>query len=192
VIAIEVKQVKAGEQPSQVIITLDDDGLRTLLAQLKFLVDGRTDHLDLMSEAWGGTFLEDRPRGDYYNYPVHYAKVMLARPRKPSSSKREAVQDEWVVDSDLSINPELLGRIRQRIEDVSAVIVEHRFYRAGSAPHRFVFDSYDALDTYLRERTRPGDSFYFWEYESCCTDANFMAHGKVPNDEGKVPRRGSY
>jgi len=42
--------------------SVDSHGLESLLAQLRFLKEGRTDHVHLMSEAWGGTHLSDRPQ----------------------------------------------------------------------------------------------------------------------------------
>ena len=191
-IAIEVKQAKAGEDPTQVVMTLDREGLQILVWQLKFLTDGRTDHLDLMSESWGGTFLEDAPRASPNNHPIHYMKVMLKEPWESSSPHVEAAEDEWVHDPGRTLNDALLERLRRTIEDVSPVIVEHRFYRGGSAPHRFVCDSFDQLAAYVRRRTHPGDSFHFWQYEHRCSDDSVLAHGKVPNEEGKVPKRGAY
>jgi len=68
--------VRFGATPNEIEINLDADGLRSLLSQLQFLKDGRTDHVHLMSESWGGTHLEDRPRtGD--SAPVRHVKILL-------------------------------------------------------------------------------------------------------------------
>lgn len=42
-------------------IYLDKDGLADLIAQLKFLSDGKTDHVHLMAQSWGGDQLRETP-----------------------------------------------------------------------------------------------------------------------------------
>jgi hypothetical protein len=74
----------------------------------------------------------------------------------------------------------------------SPIIVEHRFYFGSRAPHRFVIDSFDGLHTYLREKTRPGDSMWFWRFDSLCRDDNPITQGKIPDERGLVPEGGSY
>lgn len=75
-ISIEIKAPKPGVTPDEVEISLDADGLRSLLAQLEFLKDGRTDHVNLMSESWGGTHLEDQPRTEA-GIAVRHVKILL-------------------------------------------------------------------------------------------------------------------
>ena len=100
--------------------------------------------------------------------------------------------DEWVVDGARITDPEILERLKAIIENESPLIVEHRSYRGASAPPRLIFDSADAFEEYFRDRTRPGDSFYIWAFEACCTDERVIARGKVPDEEGRTPRGGSY
>ena len=75
-ISFEFKQPKAGTMPDELEIHLDADGLRSLLSQLEFLKDGRTDHVHLMSESWGGTHLEDRPRTPD-GAAIRHVKILL-------------------------------------------------------------------------------------------------------------------
>jgi hypothetical protein len=62
--------------PSEVDIYLDADGLKFLLSQLKFLSDGRTDHVHLMSESWGGGELDERPQS-VDAIVVHHVKIVF-------------------------------------------------------------------------------------------------------------------
>jgi hypothetical protein len=78
-ISIDLKRPPHGEVPAEVVITVDRAGLEALLAQLSFLANGRTDHLDLMSPAWGGDHLSGVPQAPSQE-PIHYAKVMLTSP----------------------------------------------------------------------------------------------------------------
>jgi len=96
----------------------------------------------------------------------------------------------WVVGASTT-DVERLARLRSVLEE-SFVIVEHRFYFGSRAPHIFVVDNFDDLDAYLREKTRPGDSLWFWRYDELCRDDNPITHGKVPDARGLVPDGGAY
>lgn len=89
--------------------------------------------------------------------------------------------DKWITDRSVILSQELISRLRKIVEDESAVVIEHRFYRGGRAPYRFV-----------KTKTTPGDSIYFWRFEDCCREDNIVVNGKVPDEFGKVPKRGSY
>jgi len=97
---------------------------------------------------------------------------------------------KWIVGASMA-DDERLDRLRRVLEE-SPVIVEHRFYFGSSAPHRFIVDDFDDLRTYLREKTRPGDSFWFWRYDEHCRDDNPITQGKVPDERGLVPKGGAY
>lgn len=75
-ISFQVKRPKSGAVPDELEIHLDAEGLRSLLSQLAFLEDGRTDHVHLMSESWGGSHLEDRPR-TADGEPIRHVKILL-------------------------------------------------------------------------------------------------------------------
>jgi hypothetical protein len=51
----------AGESPDELQVVCDREGLESLLEQLRFLSEGRTDHVHLMAESWGGSHLSDSP-----------------------------------------------------------------------------------------------------------------------------------
>ena len=102
------------------------------------------------------------------------------------------MSDQWSVDGNRITDPEILSGLRRILEDESPLIVEHRFYRRASAPHRFVCDSFDELEEYLRNAGRKGDSFYFWRYQDCCRDDNHVEAAKVPDEEGRTPSGGAY
>lgn len=60
-IAVQIKSPQPGKAPDEVEIVLDSAGLDSLLAQLGFLKNSKTEHVHLMSEAWGGSHLKDKP-----------------------------------------------------------------------------------------------------------------------------------
>jgi hypothetical protein len=101
------------------------------------------------------------------------------------------VPDVWSASGAVLDDSELTA-LKPILDEESPVIVEHRFYRGGTAPHRFVVDDYDELVAYVRRKGRPGDSFYFWVFERCCPDAQVVVHGKLPDAEGRVPVGGAY
>jgi hypothetical protein len=68
--------VELKSQPDELEIVLDHEGLSTLLAQLEFLEDGRTDHVHLMSSSWGGVHLDDQPQNPE-NQTIHHVKILM-------------------------------------------------------------------------------------------------------------------
>jgi len=100
--------------------------------------------------------------------------------------------DGWSESGARITDRQVLERLRRVLEDEGPVIVEHRFYRGSSAPSRMVFDDFDVLASYLKERTRPGDSFFMWSFEATCTNERVLEMGKVPDELGRVPKGGAY
>lgn len=99
--------------------------------------------------------------------------------------------DEWTPDGRKITSPEHL-EILQRTLDESPIVVEHWFYRGGSAPHRFVCDDYDDFIEYLQQKASAGDAIHVWNFSMVCRDDNAIASGKCPAEDGCVPRRGAY
>jgi hypothetical protein len=65
-----------GKTVDELEIFMDRDGLESLLAQLKFLREGKTEHVHLMAESWGGSHLSQRPQG-HANVSIRHVKIML-------------------------------------------------------------------------------------------------------------------
>lgn len=65
------------DKPPEVLdVFLDDEGLDSLLAQLRFLKEKKTDHLDLLDESWGGTHFDGgMPSKDAT--PIRYVKIAM-------------------------------------------------------------------------------------------------------------------
>jgi hypothetical protein len=75
-ISFEIKRSKPGESADELEVVVDHRGLESLIAQLKFLADGKTEHVHLMAESWGGTHLADEPRSRD-NIPIRHVKILL-------------------------------------------------------------------------------------------------------------------
>jgi hypothetical protein len=76
-LSFELKQPKPGESADELEVFLDRAGLESLLAQLKLLQEGRTEHVHLMAESWGGSHLSEQPQG-LENIPIRHVKVLLS------------------------------------------------------------------------------------------------------------------
>ena len=75
-LSFELKRTEAGESPSELEVFLDKEGLETLISQLLFLQDGKSDHVHLMSESWGSSELCEETQ-DRHNVPIHHVKILL-------------------------------------------------------------------------------------------------------------------
>ena len=73
-LSFEVKPFKPGVLPDELEVFLDRAGLESLLAQLAFFKDGKSDHVHLMAESWGGSHLDERPQG-CDNAPIRHVKM---------------------------------------------------------------------------------------------------------------------
>lgn len=100
--------------------------------------------------------------------------------------------DGWSTDGPNILAPENLSLLRTVLDDVAPVVVEQWHYRGSQAPDRFVFDSYEKLERYVRESAVPGDLFYMWNFTECCPRESAMVTAKMPDAEGRVPRRRAY
>lgn len=78
-LSFELIGKQTGEPPNELEVFLDRDGLETLIAQLRFLQDGKSDHVHLMSESWGGSELCDKTQVPD-NLPIHHVKFLLRHP----------------------------------------------------------------------------------------------------------------
>jgi len=99
------------------------------------------------------------------------------------------------IDSDARthiIDPKILDRFRRIMEDESALVFEHWFYRGSRAPHRFVTDSFEDLEEYLRRKVHAGDLLHVWKFADCCRDDNELASVIKPRDDGSLPEPGPY
>lgn len=103
-----------------------------------------------------------------------------------------AESDVWHQDGEKLASPDNLATIRQILEDVGGIIVEHRIYRGATAPERMFFEDFDDFREFLMTRTAGGDSVFVWSFEDVCTVDACLARGKIPDLDGSVPRSGSY
>ena len=79
-ISVEIKNGdqldRINAEGGEVEIYLDNEGLDFLLSQLSFLKDRKTDHVHLMTSAWGGGELTDRMRNTS-SLPVNHLRVLV-------------------------------------------------------------------------------------------------------------------
>ena len=101
-----------------------------------------------------------------------------------------AEADNWVVGENL-LSPTVLGRLSDALEN-GPLVVEHRFYRGSRSPERMVIEDIDRLRAYLSANAVPGDSFWFWSFDSVCRDDNALLNSKYPDKDGTTPRGGAY
>jgi hypothetical protein len=100
--------------------------------------------------------------------------------------------DEWTTDGAKITDPEHLETIRRTLENDGPVLVEHWFYRSASAPDRVIFDDFNQFTEYLNSRASAGDIINVWSFSAMCTDQNWIASGKCPDDQDRVPKKGAY
>jgi len=98
-------------------------------------------------------------------------------------------QDRWGAGPSI-LDPARLESLRAALE-LTPLIVEHWYYRGGSAPSYLVFDDFDELRAHL-ERAAPGDAFDIWRWDQLCRPESMFVSGKRPDQDGAVPAGGPY
>lgn len=83
-LSFELKRPSAQDQPDELEVHCDRDGLESLLAQLRLLKDGRTEHIHLMAQEWGGTHLDNKPQSAEH-VPLRHVKFLLRNEGSPGS-----------------------------------------------------------------------------------------------------------
>jgi hypothetical protein len=99
--------------------------------------------------------------------------------------------DEWSKDGRSILSPEALQLIKSTLERTH-IIVEHWFFYGSRAPDRLIFEDFADFEEYLSKKAQPGDAFHVWDYGALCRDDNVLTHGKYPDSDGAVPRKGAY
>jgi hypothetical protein len=89
------------------------------------------------------------------------------------------LRDSFVIDGGRVTDPAVLARLRLHLDE-DALVIEHRFFPSERTRHRFICDDFAELERYLREHSKPGDSFYFWSFLANCRTDNALERGKVP------------
>jgi hypothetical protein len=88
-------------------------------------------------------------------------------------------RDSFTIEHGKIIDPTVLARLRLHLDE-DALVIEHRFFPSERTRHRFICDDFAELERYLREHSKPGDSFYFWSFLANCRTDNTLERGKVP------------
>ena len=101
-------------------------------------------------------------------------------------------EDDWRPDGKKILSPENLAVIERTLEDEGPIIVEHWHYYGSRAPDRLICEDLDEFVAYVETKSRIGDAFHVWSFAAVCRDENEIASGKLPDEDGCVPRKGSY
>lgn len=76
-LSFELIQSEKKKPPEELEVHLDNEGLQALIAQLQLLQrNGRTEHVHLMAESWGGHHLDELPQGAT-GIPLRHVKIMF-------------------------------------------------------------------------------------------------------------------
>jgi hypothetical protein len=75
-LSFSVRPSAPGAASDELDVIFDREGLEGLLSQLQFLRDGRTDHVHLMAESWGGSHLSELPVGTG-STPIRHVKISM-------------------------------------------------------------------------------------------------------------------
>jgi hypothetical protein len=102
-----------------------------------------------------------------------------------------AESDNWSRDGSLITDDSKIEAIKAEFRQ-GPIIVEHSYYRGGSAPSRHVFEEWEDFESYLIAKAHAGDAIDVWSFSELCKSDKLLAEGKCPAEDGTVPRGGPY
>ncbi len=76
-------------------------------------------------------------------------------------------------------HPDVLARLRLQLDE-DVLVIEHRFFPNERKLHRFICETFEQLEGYLKEHAKVGDTFTFWSFFGACRRDNAIEVGKVP------------
>ena len=120
---------------------------------------------------------------------IERAQAAQAR-RRQVKRRPEKHSDPWTNDGPDIFSTDRLGAVRDALER-GAVIVEHRFFNAGSSPNRLIFYRFEDYMDYLDAAACSGDKIRVWSLDFCTLE-NATAAGICPDDDGFMPTTGAY
>lgn len=100
--------------------------------------------------------------------------------------------DQWSSEGSIITSQNNLAKIQKILEKEGPILLQHWFYRGGSAPSYAVFDDYDELLDYLNQNAYAGDAVDIWSVWQICNPENRAVEGKCPDENGLIPRGGAY
>ena len=100
--------------------------------------------------------------------------------------------DEWVSGDYIISNNENFTKIRDVLENVGSVIIEHWHFYGSRAPTKMIFDDMEDFEEYLKANAIAGDAIHAWSMHELCNDKNELVSGKCPDNNGLVPKGGAY
>lgn len=87
-LSFELSPATGAEKPAELIVYFDHEGRELLFQQLMLIASGKTDHVHLMSESWGGDELTDAPIEQRNSLICHVKIIEISPGRVGSQSER--------------------------------------------------------------------------------------------------------
>lgn len=100
-------------------------------------------------------------------------------------------QEEWAVDVDNILSPEVIERIKAAI-DQDYIVVEHMHYAGGSSKDTLLFFDFDTFSEHVQNESRPGDLFYIYSLNELYEKNLYLIRAKYPDKDGRTPINGPY
>ena len=98
----------------------------------------------------------------------------------------------WTMTGAKITSPDNLAAIRDAMETRGSLVLQHWFYCGSCCPDRMIFDDFDDLLDYLKNKTSGGDAIDLWLMHDLCKQDNRFLEGKIPDEDGCVPEGGAY
>ena len=96
--------------------------------------------------------------------------------------------DNWNLDASKTLSADKLREMRRILNKRGYVVVLHSHFCGARGATPSAYDDFELFAEYLKREAKPGDIIKVWPFPS----GDPMFEGKVPDEEGRVPRVGAY
>jgi len=96
--------------------------------------------------------------------------------------------DNWHLSSADVFSSSQLDQIQSYLESTGFIVVLHSHFCGARSASPSAFEDFDDFKDYLKLNGRPGDIIRVWAFPN----VEPMFKGKLPNENGKVPKIGAY
>ena len=99
---------------------------------------------------------------------------------------------KWTSEGSIITSLENISKIKNILETIGSIIVEHWHFYGSRAPDRKIFDDFEDFIEYLEENAVASDAIDVWSMHDLCNEKNRLVEGKCPDKDGLIPKSGAY
>jgi len=96
--------------------------------------------------------------------------------------------ENWEINKDSTLSSEVLEAIEHYLNYKGFIAVLHWHFCGGRSPSPSAYEDFGDFKEYLDHEAKPGDIIHILPFP----EGEGIFSGKVPNENGQIPKKGAY